>query len=178
MNFTAIDFETATGKRASACSLALTIVKKNRITDEFYALINPQTKFFWRNVKIHGIHAKDVKQSPTFPQLWSYLRQFFQPQQLIVAHNASFDNSVLCQSLQRYQLKVPTYLTLDTLQTTRHFYPYFSNYRLNTVCSQLKIKLKHHHRALDDSVSCAKILLKEDRSFGDRALKPFVKVIK
>ena len=56
MNFIAIDFETASGKRFSACSLALTVVRDSQITDQFYTLINPQTPFFWRNVQIHGIH--------------------------------------------------------------------------------------------------------------------------
>ena len=34
MNFIAMDFETASAKRYSACSLALTVVRNNQITDE------------------------------------------------------------------------------------------------------------------------------------------------
>ena len=33
MNFIAMDFETANGKRYSACSLALTIVRNGQIAD-------------------------------------------------------------------------------------------------------------------------------------------------
>ncbi|CAI2581589.1 hypothetical protein AKUH4B406M_04750 [Apilactobacillus kunkeei] len=39
MNFVAIDFETANNQRASACSLALTVVRDNKVVDEFYTLI-------------------------------------------------------------------------------------------------------------------------------------------
>lgn len=46
MNFIAMDFETASAKRFSACSLAITIVRNSQIQDEFYTLINPQTPFF------------------------------------------------------------------------------------------------------------------------------------
>lgn len=66
MNFIAMDFETANGKRYSACSLALTIVRNGQIADEFYTLINPHTKFFWRNTQIHGIHERDVQNAPDF----------------------------------------------------------------------------------------------------------------
>ena len=45
MNFVAIDFETANNQRASACSLALTVVRDNKVVDEFYTLINPETDF-------------------------------------------------------------------------------------------------------------------------------------
>lgn len=95
MNFVAMDFETASGKRYSACSLALTIVRNNQVADEFYTLINPQTPFFWRNVEIHGIHERDVADAPTFPEVWPHIRSFFTDNQLVVAHNATFDNSVL-----------------------------------------------------------------------------------
>ena len=36
MNFIAIDFETANEKRASACSLGLTIVENGQVTKQLY----------------------------------------------------------------------------------------------------------------------------------------------
>ena len=99
MNFVAMDFETANGKRYSACSLALTIVRDSKIADEFYTLINPQTDFFWRNVQIHGIHEEDVQDAPTFPEVWQHIKQFYRPAQLVIAHNNTIDNSVLKNTL-------------------------------------------------------------------------------
>ena len=176
MNFTAIDFETANQKRASACSLGITVVRRNRIQNEWYSLINPQTKFRWQNVKINGIHAKTVADAPTFPEFWTVIRPLFRPNQLTVAHNANFDNQVLCDSFERYQIRKPRYLTLDTLKATRKLYPALTNDRLPTVCRYLGISL-HHHNALSDSVACARILVREDRQFGDSALKPLVRII-
>ena len=92
MNFVAMDFETASPKRYSACSLALTIVRNNQVADEFYSLIKPDTEFNWRNVQIHGIHEEDVVDAPSFPEIWQVINPFFQTNQLIVAHNAPFDN--------------------------------------------------------------------------------------
>ncbi|UQS86958.1 3'-5' exonuclease [Nicoliella spurrieriana] len=178
MNFVAIDFETAASKRASACSLALTVVRNNEVVNEFYTLINPEVPFFWRNVKIHGIHEKDVLDAPTFPEVWEKIKMFFTPNQLIIAHNARFDNSVLKKSLERYGLTQPKYLTLDTLAVTRHLFPKLANHKLNTVCDSLGIELNHHHNALDDSLACANILRAEQQRFGDDSIKPFITVVK
>ena len=177
MDFVAIDFETANGKRDSACSLALTVVQNNQIVDELYSLIKPESDFFWRNIQIHGIKPEMVADSPKFNELWPHIQQFFGPDQIVVAHNARFDNSVLKKTLEHYQLPEPHYLSLDTLATSRAFYKGLPNYRLNTVCDALNIKLEHHHNALDDCEACANILLEQIDHFGTPALKPYVQSV-
>ncbi|EHL97973.1 exonuclease [Lentilactobacillus parafarraginis F0439] len=177
MNFVALDFETANAKRASACSIALAIVRNNQVSHEFYSLINPETDFSWRNIDVHGIHERDVANAPTFPEVWAHIAPLFTANKLVVAHNASFDNSVLKRSLERYQMPLTHYLTLDTLKTSKQFYPQMVNHKLNTVCDELHIDLEHHHNALDDSVACANILLTQQQQFGPDALRQFVKVI-
>ena len=42
MNFIAMDFETANRYPESACSLALVMVRNNKIVDRFYTVINQQ----------------------------------------------------------------------------------------------------------------------------------------
>ncbi|CAM2788091.1 3'-5' exonuclease [Fructilactobacillus fructivorans] len=177
MNFAAIDFETAAGKRASACSVALTIVRNDEVVDEFYSLINPECEFNWRNINVHGIHEKDVVDSPTFPEVWDQINPLFDRNKLVIAHNNNFDNSVLKKSLERYGLRQPHYQTLDTVKTSKKFYPGFVNHKLNTVSQNLGIELQHHHNALDDSLACANILIYEYQQFGKNAIKPFVKSI-
>ena len=175
MDFIALDFETANPKRHSACSLALTVVRNNQVVDEMYSLINPQTDFSPNNIRVHGITARNVANSPTFAQLWPHISPFFGPQKLVVAHNASFDVSVLRKTLASYQLAVPNFLVLDTLKTSRKLLAGLPNYKLNTVCDFLSISLRHHHNALADSQACAQILLSEAQQFGTDILKPLVK---
>jgi len=177
MNFVAMVFETASPKRYSACSLALTIVRNNQVADEFYSLIKPDTEFNWRNVQIHGIHEEDVVDAPSFPEIWQVINPFFQTNQLIVAHNAPFDNGVLKSCLEHYELQRTHYLNLDTVRSSRKFFPEFENHKLDTVCTHLGIELNHHHNALDDSLACANILLYEANNFGAEQLKPFVRMI-
>ncbi len=177
MNFIAIDFETASAKRFSACSLALIVVRQSQIVDEFYSLINPQTPFFWRNVQVHGIHERDVQAAPTFPAVWDHIQSFFTPEKLVIAHNATFDNSVLKNTLTHYGITPPRYLTLDTVKTSRAFMPNLVNHKLNTVAAALQIDLHHHHNALDDAQACANILLAQANQYGAARLQPFVKPV-
>ncbi len=71
---------------------------------------------------------------------------------------------------------VPNYLTIDTLRTSRKFYPDFPNHKLNTVSKALNIDLKNHHNALADSVACAEILLKTEQEFGTEQIKKMIKL--
>ena len=105
------------------------------------------------------------------------LQPFFTPDQLVVAHNANFDNSVLKKTLERYELNRLPYQTLDTLRTSRSFFPNYPNHKLNTLCDNLGIELEHHHNALDDSLACANILLYEKKQFGADAISSFIRKV-
>lgn len=177
MNFIAMDFETANYEASSACSIALVVVRHSQIVDSFYTLINPKSYFNRRNIQIHGIHEVDVAQAPTFDKVWPHIAPLFDPQHLVTAHNARFDINVLKKSLERYDISAPHYLTIDTLKTSRRFYPEFPNHKLNTVSKAFNIDLKHHHNALADSMACAEILIKQSQQFGDAALKKMVTLV-
>lgn len=174
MNFIAMDFETASFAKHSACSLALVKVENSKIVDEYYTLIQPETEFFWRNIQIHGIHPEDVVDAPKFPDIWQEIRDFYKPNQLVVAHNAGFDCGILAGCLEYYQLEQPSYLSLCTVKTSRKLFPEMENHKLNTVCKNLNIQLAHHHDALEDSRACAEILLYQEQHFGVEPLKKLV----
>lgn len=176
MNFYAFDFETASYDKHSACSIAIVKVENSRIVDEFYTLIKPETPFFWRNTQIHGIHESDVVNAPKFPEVWQQIQHCFQPNRLVVAHNASFDCSVLAGCLDYYGLEQPNYLSLCTVKTSRKLFPEFPNHKLNTVCENLNITLNNHHDALEDSRACTEILLQQEQRFGVEPLKKLVLV--
>ncbi|MCH4057697.1 3'-5' exonuclease [Lapidilactobacillus gannanensis] len=174
MNFIALDFETANRQPNSACSLALVVVRDNKIVNHFYTLIDPEAKFDYWNTKVNGLTSKSVAGAPNFAEVWPHIAPLFSMEQLMVAHNARFDTKVLQESLRKYKIEPPHFLTLDTVKTTRKFYPDLPNYRLNTVSDYLQIKLTQHHHALADSYACAEILINETEQFGTSALKKMV----
>lgn len=158
MNFVAIDFETANEKRNSPCSLGLTVVENNKIVLEKYWLIRPhEMRFMPINIMIHGIHPQDVANEPTFDLLWPEIAPYLEGK-LVVAHNASFDLSVLRHTLDLYGLPYPSFDYCCTMVMTKHFYPQLENAKLNTVSSFLGYEFSHHHASADASAS-ANILL-------------------
>lgn len=99
MTFTAIDFETATCNRNSACAVGIITVQNGIITDEYHALIHPpNNEYDWHNIQVHGITESDTKNEPTFDIIYPEIKKRLQGK-IVVAHNESFDRSVLQKSM-------------------------------------------------------------------------------
>lgn len=159
MDFIAIDFETANEMRHSPCSLGITIVKDNKIVEEKYWLIKPkELRFTPMNIMIHGIRQSDVENEKEFDELWPEIEPYFN-NTLIIAHNASFDISVLRKTLDLYNITYPSFNYLCTMVISRNFFPNLENAKLDTVNAYLGHKFNHHH-ASADATACANILIK------------------
>ena len=158
MNFVAIDFETANEKRNSACSLGITVVENNKIVEEKYWLIKPyEMRFEPMNIWIHGIKEEDVENEKTFLELWSEIKPYLEGK-LVVAHNASFDMSVLRKTLDTYNIPYPNMNYFCSMIMSRNFYPYLENSKLNTVNDHLGYKFDHHNASSDASASANIVL--------------------
>lgn len=163
MNFLAIDFETANQHRHSACAVGLVKVKDGKIVDKKSYLIRPPTKYFshW-NVNVHGLRWNDVKESPTFEELWPKIRKCFRGVDYIAAHNAWFDRDVLHECCDYYGIIPPNKSFVCTCQISKKLWG-LNHGGLAYVCEHFNIPL-NHHEALSDSLACAKILLKAKRN--------------
>lgn len=158
MNFVAIDFETANEKRYSACSLGITKVVNNEIVEEKYWLIKPpEMRFVAQNTWIHGIFPEDVKDEKTFKELWEEIRPYLEGE-LVVAHNASFDTSVLRALLDYYNLEYPSFKYVCTVILSQNHIFDIKNHKLNTLAKYVGHEFKHHH-AGEDASACAKIMI-------------------
>lgn len=146
--FTAIDFETAQGKRYSICQVGIVRVVDGEIVETYSKLVQPPDNFyFFRNTEIHGISAVDTENEMTFAEIWHEIKPFIENQNL-VAHNASFDVSCLKQTLDFYAIEHPTFEQFCTYRI------YGEN--LADLCRKHKINLNHHD-ALSDALACAEL---------------------
>ena len=70
MNFVALDFETATHERNSACELGICVVENSEIVETKTWLIKPPSFPYFNphNINVHGIYPKDVAHAPTFDE--------------------------------------------------------------------------------------------------------------
>ena len=159
MNFVAIDFETANGDRASACSIGIVTVKDGLIIDRNSWLIRPPTlDFDTYNTYIHGITARDVKNKPRFNELWPEIKKYF-IDNIIIAHNAIFDMSVLRHVYDEYSIEYPKLPYSCSRIISQKQWPGLLSYSLATVTRKLNIVFNHHN-AEEDAYACALIALR------------------
>lgn len=159
--YTFFDVETPNRHNDSICSIGIVQTDHlGQIIKKDYFLVDPEENFDEVNIRIHGISHCDVLGKPTFEELWnSHLRKFFSNKGAI-AHNASFDLSVLSKALLRYGIDSwPTFTYADTLYLSRLYYPHLNSYKLTDVCHNLGIKVGAHHHALHDAEMCRKVFL-------------------
>ncbi len=152
----ALDIETPNRYHDRICSIGLTIILDGLISETMYYLINPETQFDQMNIAIHGIRPIDVQEAPTFPQVWAEIAEIV-CSGIVVAHNATFDLSVLRKTLQAYEIYESIIQYACTLEIARNTISNLDNYKLPTLCSYAGIDLEHHN-AESDSIGCAKLL--------------------
>lgn len=158
MDFTAIDFETASHRKDSACQLAAVRVSEGKIIDSANWLIRPVPAYFNpSNIRIHGITPDQVADERTFGQLWPDIQPWLEDQ-ILVAHNAAFDIGVLRACLQQHRCEIPELSFTCTRAIAKRTWPDRRRYGLKPLATWLGVDFRHHD-ALEDSIACAKILL-------------------
>ena len=105
-----------------------------------------------------GITPDDVRDKPTFDQLWSSaFRPYFQMGP-ILAHNAAFDMSVLRHVFDQYGMVYPHFFYYCTRIISKKSWPGLDNYCLDTVAGHLGIEFEHHD-PLEDARAAALIAI-------------------
>src|SRR5690606_491953 len=147
-------------KRDSACAIGLASVVDGQIAHSEKHLIRPHELRFAEHLvrNIHGISEHDVKDAPTLKELWPRIWEICQGR-LIVAHNTSFDSSVLRYSLPANGVEFPRFDYLCTFRLSQSAWPALGIYRLGFLASQYNIPLEHHCPKSDAEAS-ATLLLK------------------
>lgn len=162
LDFIAIDFETANYNQAP-CSLGLTFVENNQVKENKCFLINPKESFNSDCIKIHGIKPADVAESPEFPILWNDIEPLLTSYP-VLAHNMSFDYSVLEKALRKYQLPIPNLDLYCSMLLAKHNFPQFKSFSLVSLCESFHIPLKNHHACDEDSLACALLTIEMMKS--------------
>jgi len=118
-------------------------------------LINPEIAFDEMNMQVHGITPKDVKDAPTFPDVWKEIGPYFKSS-LLIAHNTPFDLAVLDKTLLYYKIPFDVANFLDTKEKASELHD-IEDCKLDTLCSYFGVELLHHHDALADTRACREI---------------------
>ncbi|MEO7086746.1 MAG: UvrD-helicase domain-containing protein [Gemmatimonadaceae bacterium] len=169
-NFTAVDLETTDNdtSRAEIVEIAAVRVRNGEIVDTFSSLVKPRVPIAPGAAATHGISEAEVATAERFEEVWPRFRAFC-GEDVIVAHNGyEFDFRILTRMARacgdRFDLT-----TYDTLPLARDLYP--TSRKLVDLARKFDIPPGQSHRALDDTLALARIVLKlddEKRSRGRR----------
>ena len=164
MTFTAIDFETATGYRDSACAVGIVSVENSKIVNEYYSLIKPPDNYYWgKFTEIHGISAKDTKKAHSFNKIYPEVKKLLAGK-IIVAHNEAFDRGVLIKTMELYGLNYSDLHLPDMWECTVKICRAkgYKPCTLNACSERANIELVHHE-ALSDARAAAKLYMWFDK---------------
>lgn len=167
VDFTAIDFETANASTASACAVGMVRVRDGAVVASTGWLIQPppgHAEFLPRNIEIHGIRAADVHGAATWSSQLADIAAFV-GDDVLVAHNAGFDMSVLRRACAATGDTCPPYTYMCSVQLARRVYD-LASYSLPFAAAEAGFTDFRHHDATSDALACAHIVIDAARRTG------------
>jgi DNA polymerase-3 subunit epsilon len=175
MNFVTIDFETAKKSRESACAVGLVKYIDGKVADTYYSLIRPPSLYIRPDfTEIHGLTVDDVKDAPTFADLWDSAIKPFIGGFPLAAHNAQFDMGVLCAVLEWYELETPALKYFCTCSLARRTWPELNSHSLPSLAQNFGI-VYNAHNALDDAMTCGKLVLMSAEKHSSASIAKLLK---
>ncbi|WP_018428578.1 3'-5' exonuclease [Hoeflea sp. 108] len=170
MRALAIDFETANEKRSSPCSVGLAWIEDGAVIRVEERLIRPRDMRFSRfNMAVHGIRPEDVEDAAEFPEVMEEFEADLSDT-LVIAHNASFDMSVLRASYQLYGVSCPDIDYVCTLKMAKVVWRELASHRLNEVSRHIDFSFRHHNAA-EDAHACGEVALAAARKLNVSSLR-------
>ncbi|WP_292009852.1 3'-5' exonuclease [Chryseobacterium sp.] len=163
--YSIIDIESngAGYRKESIIDIAIYRYDGQKITDQFFSLVNPESDITPFVQKLTNITPKMVKTAPKFHEIAKRVIEITENTTL-VGHNIDFDYRMLRQSFKRlgYDFKINT---LDTIPLAKKLVPEEVSYSLGKLVKSLGIPLTNHHRAEGDAratLELFKLLISKD----------------
>ncbi|MBP5426457.1 MAG: PolC-type DNA polymerase III [Clostridiales bacterium] len=158
--FVVFDIETTglDSKKEQIIEIGAVKIKNGQEVDKFSEFIKPTVPIPPFITELTGITDDMVAESLGVEEVLPKFLEFAKGC-VLVAHNAPFDLGFVKEFASRLKLSVENSV-LDTLMLSRRMFPNLSKHKLNIVAKHLGVSLLNHHRAVDDAMATAGILLK------------------
>lgn len=150
-DFVVIDVETACHRASSICQIGIVGFAGGREVFAYETLVDPQDAFNPFNIRLHGIGPDHVAGQPSFPHLYSVLREHLEGR-VTVAHS-NFDRGALSAACRIAGLPMIRSRWLDSVKVARHAWPDLPTHRLNALAGHLALEHRHHDALSDARVA-------------------------
>jgi len=132
----------------------------------YYSLIRPPKLYIRPDfTDVHGLTVDDVRDAPTFADIWDSAVLPFIDGFPLAAHNAQFDIGVLRAVLEYYGLTIPDLRYFCTCNLARRTWPDLGSHALTALAANFGI-VYNAHNALDDAMTCGKLVQMAAEKFG------------
>ena len=157
ITYNVLDFET-TGLSADydrIIEIGVIKVKNSKIIDTFQEFVNPGMPIASIITSLTGITNEMIKDADRSSRIMPRLNAFL-GDELIVAHNASFDSRFYKAEMNRAGI-YPKNEFLCSLLLARRVFQNLDSHKLGVLCNFLGLKNKASHRALGDAEATHKV---------------------
>lgn len=162
-----LDIETPNRKNDRICSIGLVKVDEyGREVIRESLLIDPECDFDTINTAIHGIHERDVRGKANFDLAWHQSIYPIVHDAKLVAHNASYDLSVMDKTMAAYGIPHGPIRYACTMAISTELVKGVDRYSLDRLCAYFSIPLERHHDAMNDAAACAALFTRLNSMFG------------
>lgn len=177
-NFIVFDLETTGLKKEYSEIIELGAIKfrNNKPVETFHTFVKPKKKITAEITSINGITNEMVKNSPSIDEVIPKFLDFIEDD-ILVAHNASFDMGFILNYLYNNNYKKIRNKVIDTLSISRQKVRIFDsknrknlklkNYKLENLKSRLGLEKLGSHNAIDDCKVCAFLYMRIVESEDD-----------
>jgi DNA polymerase III epsilon subunit-like protein len=149
LDFTAVDFETASSLPGSVCAVGLVRVRDGQVAGKSGGLVRPPDglgEFTEYQTSVHGITAEMVATAPPWRKVAAWIEQYAGGD-VLVCRDANFTVGVLRNACAADNIPLPTadYLCMTLLARQAFRLP---SYRLPFVADKCGIELTRRHQVL------------------------------
>ncbi len=165
-----VDVETTGGSPQQGdrvTEIAAVRVSGGQIVERYATLVNPDRHIPGMITSLTGITDEMVRGAPRFHEIAPRLTEVLGGR-VFVAHNAAFDWRFLCHEMQRATGCSLTGRQLCTVKLARKLLPHLPSRSLGALAEYFGLEIESRHRALDDAVATARVLLLFLETLRDR----------
>lgn len=133
-------------------------LKNMQVVDKFDIFVNPERNIPSKITELTSITDDMVKDAPKTKEALEKFFEFCGENPVLIAHNASFDTTMIDNSCKRVGLS-KEYTYIDTLVLAQSIVTDISRYKLNYLVKYFKLGKFNHHRASDDAYILSKVYM-------------------
>ncbi len=156
-----VDVETTGGspdRGHRVIEVAAVHISGGEVREAYSSLVNPGFPIPRMITSITGINDAMVSGAPRFRDIAGELNEVLAGR-VFVGHNATFDWRFVSAEMERCVHRGLAGQKLCTLRIARRLLPHLPSRALGALATYFGIEMEAHHRALDDAVATARLLL-------------------